>query len=158
MDSFRISGLAEHDFTPLFALGDDELGARHIERVTAVTSPGYPCRVSLVDAEVGEELLLLPFEHQHAASPYRASGPIFVRRGASLRQLPAGEIPPYVSTRLISLRAYNATHRMIHAEVCEGIAVAQSIARAFANAEIAYLHLHNAKQGCYSCRVDRISL
>ena len=42
---------------------------------------GFPCRVSLEDAPVGEEVLLLPFTHQDSRSPYRASGPIFVRRG-----------------------------------------------------------------------------
>lgn len=156
MHAFRISGLAEHDFTPLFELGDDELAARNIERVTATANPGYPCRVSLVDAEVGEELLLLPFEHQPADSPYRSSGAIFVRRGAHREVLPAGEIPPYVSSRLISLRAYDATHRMVHADVCEGVALEGAINAAFAMPEVDYLHLHNARRGCYSCRVDRV--
>lgn len=35
---------------------------------------------SLEDAPVGEPVLLLPFVHQDSRSPYRASGPIFVRR------------------------------------------------------------------------------
>ncbi len=157
MQSFRISGLAEQEFAPLFALGDDELATLNIERVSAAANPGYPCRVSLVDAEVGEELLLLPFEHLRADSPYRSSGAIFVRRGARRPDLAPGEIPPYVSTRLVSLRAYDGTHRMVHADVCEGSVLADAINTAFANAEVAYLHLHNARRGCYSCRVDRVA-
>jgi hypothetical protein len=29
------------------------------------------------------------------------------------------------------------------------------IARFFADPQVAYLHLHNARPGCYNCRVDR---
>ncbi|MBO9579260.1 MAG: DUF1203 domain-containing protein, partial [Microbacteriaceae bacterium] len=60
------------------------------------------------------------YEHQPAHSPYRASGPIFVRRDAQRRVLAPGEVPPYVAERLISLRAYDVAHLMVDAEVCEG--------------------------------------
>jgi len=36
-----------------------EIGARGARRVIADSTPGYPCRVSLADAAVGDELLLL---------------------------------------------------------------------------------------------------
>ena len=48
-------------------------------------------------------------------------------------------------------------HIMVDASVCAGDVVAAEIERQFANAQVAYLHLHNAKQGCYSCRVDRVT-
>ncbi|HYJ36461.1 MAG TPA: DUF1203 domain-containing protein, partial [Rhizomicrobium sp.] len=76
---FRYTGLDAGQFLSLFALSDAELAARGIQRVTADKKPGFPCRVSLEDAAPGETLLLLPFEQQPAASPYRSSGPIFVR-------------------------------------------------------------------------------
>ena len=84
MSSFLLSGLNPALFAELFQLDDAALAARHIARVTATEASGFPCRVSLADATVGEELLLLSFQHQPADSPYRASGPIFVRRGVAL--------------------------------------------------------------------------
>jgi hypothetical protein len=111
--------------------------------------------VSLEDAKVGEELLLLPYEHHATPSPYRGIGPIFVRRGAQQRRLPVGEIPSYVSRRLISVRAYDALGMMVDAQVWEGCSVRDVIERFFADSEVAYLQLHNAKQGCFSCQVDR---
>ena len=157
MTSFAISALSERPFATLFELEDGELAARNMRRLRADSMPGYPCRVSLQDASVGEELLLLPFKHLPDASPYRASGPIFVRRGARRAVLGAGEIPASVSSRLISVRAYDAAHWMLHAEVCAGDALAAHFERVFADPAVAYLHLHNAKPGCYSCRVDRVA-
>jgi len=104
---------------------------------------------------MGEELLLLPYEHQPAASPYRASGPIYVRRGAKRRTLAAGEMPAYVTSRLISVRAYDSAHMIIAASVCEGRLVAQEIEQVFNDRQVAYIHLHNAKRGCFSCEVNR---
>ena len=155
--SFQLLGLGHQQFEPLFLLSDEQLKEHGGVRRVATESPGYPCRVSLEDASVGEELLLLPYLHQPAASPYRASGPIFVRRGAKQRSLAAGEVPSYVSNRLMSVRAYDAAHMMVAASVCEGVRAAQEIERYFDSDQVAYIHLHNAKQGCFSCRVVRAS-
>jgi hypothetical protein len=155
MSSFRIVGLAPDPFLPLFALAADELAARGVRRVTATARPGFPCRIGLVDAEPGDELLLLPFEHQPENSPYRASGPIYVRAGARQRVLDPGEIPDYVRLRQISVRAYDREHMIVGAEVCAGDAVGAEIERQFADARVAYIHLHNAKRGCFSCLVER---
>lgn len=155
--TFQLVGLAPEPFEPLFRLSDAELKQHHgAERRVADAQPGYPCRISLQDAQPGEELLLLPFLHQPALSPYRASGPIFVRRGAKQATLPPGEVPAYVSDRLISVRAYDAAHLIIDASVCEGPQVAAEIERCFGQAEVAYIHLHNAKRGCFSCQVVRV--
>lgn len=155
MSSFQLVGLPRAPFEPLFALSDADLAARGARRVVADSTPGFPCRISLKDAEAGEELLLLPFEHQPENSPYRSSGPIYVRVGASQRTLAAGEVPDYVRMRQISVRAYDARHMMVGAEVCAGAAVADEIERRFADPEVSYIHLHNAKRGCFSCLVRR---
>ncbi len=156
MASFQLLGLLPEPFAPLFALSAEQLAASGILRVTADSKPGYPCRISLQDAEPGQELLLLPYEHQPAASPYRASGPIYVRAGSQPWNLRPGEVPPYVTLRHISVRAYDANHMMVAAELCPGDAVAAEIQRQFSNPLVSYLHLHNAKRGCYSCRVERV--
>lgn len=153
--SFRLVGLDHRRFEPLFALSDAELAAIDAERRIATADHGYPCRVGLEDARAGDELLLLPFEHQGARSPYRASGPIFVRRGARQRRLAPGEVPPYVTSRLISVRAYDAAHHIVEAVVCEGVQVARELAALFAGPQVAYAQLHNARRGCFSCTVER---
>jgi hypothetical protein len=82
MNSFKLLGLVFEPFSNLFELSDADLEKRNARRVFATTKPGYPCRVSLSDADSGDELLLLSFEHQAASSPYRSSGTIFVRKEA----------------------------------------------------------------------------
>jgi hypothetical protein len=153
--SFQLSGLPFEPFAALFSLSTAELAELDAQRVVATEKPGYPCRVSLADAEAGEELLLLPFEHLPVRSPYRASGPIFVRRTARECTLDAGVIPDYVRLRQMSVRAYDSAHLMIDAAVCEGEDAAAMIQKMFGNSDAAYIHLHNAKRGCFSCRVDR---
>lgn len=157
MQHWRLTGLDPASFEPLFSLPDDELLRLGARRRIASEAPGFPCRVSLEDAPLGAELLLLPYEHHPADSPYRASGPIFVRRGAVRRELPPGEVPPYVASRLISVRAYDAGAMMIAASVCEGTAVAGALEEMFADSAVAYVHLHNAKRGCFSCRASRVA-
>jgi len=156
--SFLVSGLPPEPFAPLFELAPAELERRGIRRVVADSSHGFPCRVSLTDVEMGTELLLLAYEHQPArTSPYRASGPIFVGRDARPPVLAPGELPPCVAGRLMSVRAYDAAHMIVDAEVCEGEALPGLLERMFRDPQVAYLHLHNARRGCYSCRVDRMA-
>ncbi len=153
--SFRALGLPLSPFEPLFALDDAALAARGMRRVTADEKPGYPCRVSLQDAEPGERLILLPFEHQGAHSPYRASGPIFVREAAGAPFDDAGIVPPVLRGRLLSLRAYDAAGFMVDAEVVPGDEIEPVIVRLFACDEVSTIHVHNAKRGCYACRIER---
>lgn len=154
--TFRATGLALSHFETLFALDDDALARRGMRRMVADAKPGFPCRVSLQDAEPGERLLLLPFVHQSAHSPYRASGPIFVREAAGVPFDRAGVVPPVLRGRLLSLRAYDEAGFMVDAEMVEGDAVEAAIARFFAREDVGYLHVHNARRGCFACRIDRI--
>lgn len=156
MASFLLRGLNPEPFSELFKYDDAVLAARQIARVTATAASGFPCRVSLADAEVGEELLLLSYQHQPADSPYRASGPIFVRRDVGCAELTIDEVPLQVRRRLMSLRAYNGEDRIISAEVCDGTYVAEWLQSAFDDAAVAYVHLHFARYGCFSCRADRV--
>jgi hypothetical protein len=153
---FQVSGLPSAPFAPLFAMSSEALERIGARRIVADSSFGYPCRVSLVDVPAGEELVLVSYEHQPApASPYRASGPIFVSRHAVQSDFAPGELPACVARRLMSVRAYDANDLIVDAEICEGEALPPVIERLFADPQVAYLHLHNAKRGCYACRVDR---
>lgn len=153
---FRIHALPADTFRPLFALDDESLRARHARRVTADRTPGFPCRVSLADAEPGESLILVHHLHHDVDSPYRASGPVFVREGA-VEAMPAiGEVPLQLRRRLLSVRGYATAGTAMHAmAVVEGEALAETIASMFADPAIDYLHLHNARPGCYAARATR---
>jgi hypothetical protein len=155
--TFQISALPFERFADLFALTDEELAARGARRVVADSKPGYPCRVSLVDAEVGERLLLLPFTHQQADSPYRAAGPIFVREAAVQARPAVGEVPQMFRHRLLSFRGYDAAGMMVAAEVAEGRELEAVVGRLLGEDGVAYIHVHNAKPGCYNCRIDRVT-
>ena len=133
-------------------------GAQALEGRCAIAAnrPGYPCRISLEDAEIGEELLLLPYQHQSASTPYAASGPIYVRKSVAQRNANVGEVPEYVSARQISVRGYSSEHMIIEAEVCNGKDVAEEIVNQFRDDAVQYIQLHNAKRGCFSCLVQRV--
>jgi len=111
--------------------------------------------VSLVDAEVGEIALLLPFTHHDVSSPYRASGPIFVRIGARTANPAKDEVPEMFRHRLLSIRAYDGAAMMVSAKVLKGTGIEPVIQHFFADAKVSYLHIHNAGPGCYNCRVER---
>lgn len=128
---------------------------RGARRVVADSHPGFPCRVSLVDAAVGERLILLSFEHQPANSPYRSGGPIYVRDTATQANPAVGEVPLLLRRRLLSFRAYDDAGMMRNAVVADGRELAAVVAQLFGADEVAYLHVHNAKPGCYNCRIDR---
>ena len=155
MKAFPIHALPANTFAPLFALSCDELRARDIRSVVADDRPVYPCRVSLQDAIAGERLLLLPYDHHRVDTPYRASGPVYVREAAT-QALPAiDEVPALLRTRLLSLRAYDPRGMMVWADVVAGTEVEAAIAALFAIERSAYIHIHYAKPGCYACRVER---
>ena len=152
---FHIRGLDPTPFQKLFALTDEALAAAGAVRRTADDSPGYPCRVSLEDASIGEELILLPYEHHPVATPYRGAGPIYVRRSAERAFDEIDVVPAALERRLLSIRAYDDAGLMRGAEVSPGAELRAVIERLFGEPEVAYLHVHLAKPGCFACRVDR---
>ena len=153
--SFQISALSRAEFAPLFSLDDEQLRARGAKRYIADRSPGFPCRVSLQDAAPGGVLVLVPFVHQPAGSPYRASGRIFVREAAVEASLNVNEVPEQLRVRLLSVRAYCADTLMIAADVVEGSELESLVERLFDDPRVHYLHVHFARPGCYACRIDR---
>ena len=153
---FRLSGLPLEPFRSLLAADESTLAAAGAVRVVADSDRGFPCRVSLRDARAGEEVVLVTYEHHPVDSPYRASGPVFVRVNAEPGMSGVDELPDYIRCRTgISVRAYDDAHMMQGASVCPGNEVPAVIAQWWRNPQIAYLHLHHAAHGCYLCRVDR---
>ncbi|MFT3897310.1 MAG: DUF1203 domain-containing protein [Thermomonas sp.] len=151
---YIVTGLPIEPFRPLFGMAENELRQHGASRMVA-DGPGYPCRVTLEDAEPGEALLLLNWRHLDVDSPYRGDGPIFVRESARSPARIRNEIPQQQRIRLLSIRAYDADGWMRDAEVVEGVEAEPLIERFFADPEVAYLHVHNARRGCYACRIER---
>ena len=152
--NYQLRGLEPAPFEKLFDLDDAALEGLGMRRMHSDKPVGFPCRVSLEDTPVGEEVLLLPFTHQDSRSPYRASGPIFVRRGQSAARI-VNALPSYLTLRPLSVRAYDAADEMVDAEVVDGTVAEPLIQRYLARADVAYLHIHFARRGCYACRIDR---
>lgn len=151
---FRIRAIGAEPFEALYGAPETVLAARGVRRIHVEESPGYPCRVSLRDAEVGESVLLLNHVHHDVASPYRASHAIFVIEGAQQAHPAANEVPLVLASRLLSVRAFDEAGDMISADVCEGAVLADCIARLGALEGVTELHVHNARPGCYAARVE----
>jgi len=152
---FRITGLSVEPFRHLFGLSDEALASHGVCRYVVDRKPGFPDRVEMRDGDVGEAMLLLNHTCQPADTPYRATHAIFVREGASSTYDTTGAVPEVMRIRLLSLRAYNAHGMMLDADVVEGTDIERLIERLFADPSVDYIHVHNAKRGCYSGRIDR---
>src|ERR1700682_4267706 len=117
--SFRITGLPVTEFADLFALSDDALRARRAVRQIVAARLTYPCRISLTDAELGEKVILVNYEHQRAASPYRASHAIYVREGEVTYDA-VDEVPDQLRRRVLSLRAFDENGMIVGADLVDG--------------------------------------
>ncbi len=153
--NFRIKALDDREFVALFNLSNSELEKIGAVKMIVDEFPGFPCRVSLEDAEIGEEVILLPYQHHKTNSPYQSSGPIFVRKIAKSSIYEINEIPKMFNHRLLSLRGYDKNAIMKDASVIEGNNLRAQLFKIFENDDIQYIHIHNAKPGCYNCLVER---
>ncbi len=152
--SFRVIGLDPNLFADLHALTDRELATRGMSRMRVERKPDAPCRICLDDAEIGETVILLNYDHQPADTPFRQQGPIFVRE-TDARFDAANVIPPALARRPLSLRGFDGEHMMIDADLIDGADAGALVDRLFANPRVAYIHAHYAKRGCYAARIDR---
>jgi hypothetical protein len=153
--AFRITGLSPEPFQSLFGLPEQDLESLGMKRYIVDSNPGFPDRIEMKDAQLGQSVLLLNHICQPANTPYRASHAIFIREWATQAYDAVDQVPESMQIRLLSLRAFTDAGMMFDAEVAEGIAIEPVIARMFSNPEVSYIHVHNAKQGCYSGRIDR---
>jgi hypothetical protein len=152
--TFRVTGLSPSLFSHLVGLSDEALARLGARRQKVTACPGFPDRIALRDLAVGESVILVNHMHQDADTPYRASHAIFVSETATEAYDRVGEIPPPMRIRPLSLRAFTAGGEMIDADLAEGDAIESTILRLLAAPNVAYLHAHYAKRGCYAARVE----
>jgi hypothetical protein len=153
--SYVIKGLDPAPFAHLYGMSDEELAANGAERRRADEMPGFPCRVTLEDAEVGEDLILVNHQHLPVDGPYRSSYAVFVREGATQAAEYRDEIPLQMSRRLMALRAFSADGLLLNGDVVDGSELAGMIEPWLADPKVAYLHAYNARPGCFAARIDR---
>ena len=114
-----------------------------------------PDRIELQDAEPTESVLLLNYVHQPAATPYRASHAIFVREWAAKARVLIDAVPAALRTRPLSLRAFDVEGMLVQAELAEGSDVESSIRQILVEPNVADIHAHFARHGCYAARIGR---
>jgi Protein of unknown function (DUF1203) len=152
--SFRILGISPEQFRPLFDLAYKDLTSLGVVKVWA-DNLRMPCRVSMEHADLGEEVLLLNYEHQSANTPYRSRHAIYIRKSATKMYDEMDTVPEVLASRLLSVRAFNAEHMIIDADVFEGVQAAGRFESFLSNPDVTYLQVHNAIRGCYAARVER---
>jgi len=150
---FRLLALPVERFERYFSMTEGELAKQRVRRMTVDACPGFPCRVSLQDAEPDETILALSFVHHDVETPYRASGPIFVREGAGSVAPEPNTVPVMFNHRRLSIRAYDRHAMMVAADTCSGHQLESRIRLLFEESRAAYLHVHNAGPGCFACAV-----
>jgi len=150
--SFRITGLSAQPFAHLFGLSEAELARQGAQRHQG---EGLPDRVELRDTSPGETVLLINHEHQPADTPYRSRHAIYVREHAGAPFDAVDTVPDALRRRLLSLRAFDANHLMVDADVVDGAAVEGLIDKLLAQPEVAYVHAHFARRGCYAALIRR---
>ena len=150
---FQIHPLSASDFSHLNDLSDEALTELNVQ--VHISDGAFPCRVSLADAAEGERVFLLNFEHQPGETPYRSRHAIFVKEGAAEGHPEPDSIPASIASRLLSVRAFDADHEMIDADVIEGAEVSDLLSAFFANPKVDYIHLHFARRGCFAAKVTR---
>ena len=152
--TFQIEALPVEPFVDYFDMTDDELERVGACRMIADEENAFPCRVSLRDAEIGEELILCNYEHLSVDSPYRARHAVFVSKSEQAL-LVENELPSHLAHRLLSLRGFTADGMMKTADVCEGPNLRSGLDQIMADTEIQFVDIHNAKQGCFHARARR---
>lgn len=153
--TYRISGLDASQFAHLVGLSDEELARHSAVRMTADAKPGFPCRVTLDDAEPGETLLLVNYCSHDGSNPYRATHAIFVSESATAAALYQDEVPPALDRRILSLRAFDSSGMMTDAALVQPGEADAAIRRLLADSLVDHIDAHNATRGCFAARIER---
>lgn len=154
--AFVVTGLSAEPYTHLYGLSEHELAGHGAYRYRADASPGFPDRIEMRDAEVGESLLLVNHASMDQDTPYKTSHAIFVLEGAQESFRAENTIPQVMHRRLLSLRAFDSAGMMLDAALAEGDAISKTVERLLSNREVDRIHAHYALRGCYAGLIERV--
>lgn len=153
--TYRIEGLEREAYTGLVRLDDAALARHNARRVTADRKPGFPCRVTLEDAEPGESLILFNHVSQDAPTPFRSAYAIYVREGARQAACYVDETPPVFEGRALGLRGFDAEGMLRGALLALPGEADRKIKALLDRPEIETIHAHNAAAGCFAAKIVR---
>ena len=153
--TYRIEGLSADASKRLRGLSDEALAAQGARRVVADSKPGFPCRVTLEDAEPGETLILFNYVSHDVPNPYRTAYAIYVREQAQQPARFVDELPPALRDRPLGLRAFDEAGMLKGALLALPGEADANIRSLFARADIASIHAHNAAHGCFAACIVR---
>lgn len=153
--TYRIEGLAPEAYRELINLRDEALALRNARRVKAHSKPGFPCRVTLEDAEPGESLILFHHVSHDVHTPFRSAYAIYVRESAAEPACYVDETPPVFDGRALSLRGFNSVGMLRGALLALPGEADSKIRALFERPEIESIHAHNAAAGCFAAQIVR---
>jgi hypothetical protein len=153
--TYRIDGLRPEDFSGLLGLAEDALARRGARRVIADSKPGFPCRVTLEDAEPGEALILFNHVSHDVPTPFRSAYAVYVRDGAREPASYIDETPPVFEGRALGLRGFDGEGMLRGALLALPGEADSKIRALFERPEIETIHAHNAAAGCFAAKIVR---
>src|SRR3954469_9986337 len=153
--TYRIEGLGRDAYAGLLDLDDEAPARRHARRVTADSKPGFPCRVTLEDAEPGERLILFNHVSHDVPNPFRSAYAVYVRESAGEPACFVDETPPVFEGRALGLRGFDGEGMLRGALLALPGEADATIRALFERPEIATIHAHNAAAGCFAARIVR---
>jgi hypothetical protein len=153
--TYRIEGLPCDAYAGLLGLTNAELAARHARRVIADSRPGFPCRVTLEDAEPGESLILFNHVSHDVPTPFRSAYAVYVREGAGRPACYVDEPPPVFAGRALGLRGFDSEGMLRSALLALPGEADARIRALFERPEIETIHAHNAAAGCFAAKIVR---
>jgi hypothetical protein len=156
MNSFEVVPFPEAVADRVRRLRSDDYGNREIDVTVADRNPGFPCRVCLEDAEPGEPMLLFSYSPFNRPRPYRNVGPIFIHGERCSPYRDTRTVPKQLRHRLLALRAYDESDRMLGSDVVDGSEIETLIQRLFEDPRAKYIHVHNARAGCFACQIEKV--
>lgn len=146
--AYRINGIDPNKI-------DSDSASALAVRVKATSNLGFPCRVTLEDAEQGEELLLFNHVSHDVQSPYRSSYAVYARVSAAKPAQYTDEVPPVFKGRPLGMRAFGSDAMLKTAGLAMPGDADQTIRSLFELDEVTYIDVHNAAHGCFVARVER---
>lgn len=130
--------------------------ASYTKTVPVDEENSFPCRRCLQDGKIGDTMLLAPYDPFVGDSPYRQPGPIFIHVSPACEPYkPDGNVPTQLSRRLLALRSFGEDHCLVAADVVQGDKLVVVSSKMLENEKAAYIHVHNARPGCFAARIDR---
>ena len=153
--TYRISGLEPSQFAHLIGLGEEQLALHGAVRMTVDAFPGFPCRIQLEDAALGDSLLLVNHVSHAGNNPYRASHAIFISESALAAASFENVVPPALDRRILSLRGFDGAGMMVDAALAPPGEADLLVRRMFADEKVDHVDAHTATRGCFMGRFER---